>query len=108
MSGVADSDSIVRFYGSLGLIIENVISKPDHAHFSLEEVKNLMLQASKKSAILVVTQKDFVKLSDLGVECYSEPLKSVHVPDANKVGVLTREMLTKEWVQIAFERLHLN
>ena len=67
-----------------------------------------MNEAAQQSALLVVTTKDWVKLRDLGVSAYSDPLSDVLKPDPYKVGVLKREMSSKEWIQIAFERLHLS
>ena len=105
LCGVASPESVAAFYSQQGYRVERFISKRDHARFELGEVNNLMKEAALAGAILAVTEKDFVKISELGIGCYPD-LSSIRQPDPNRVGVLKRKLLSKDWIPASlFDKL---
>jgi len=83
---------VAQFYRRAGVEIRRMIPKPDHARFDREEIDRHIAEAKLDGASLAVTEKDFVKLSELG---FGE----------DELFVLRREMTSKEWANQVFERL---
>ena len=70
-TAVGDPAELEQFYRKLGLQIEKVIAKPDHAVPDLGEVKKLMEEARAAGALLAITEKDGVKFPpELRERCF--------------------------------------
>jgi lipid-A-disaccharide synthase len=87
LCGIADPVELVSFYRAKGLVIKNIITKPDHAEFREEEVKKLMEQAKADGCILAMTEKDIVKIHSLSSFIY----------------VLKRSIQNHDWIDAVFE-----
>ncbi len=61
-SGIGNPDKFFLSLNELGLNIIETQSFPDHYNYSREEVEQLYLTANNKSATLVTTEKDWVKM----------------------------------------------
>ena len=87
LCAIADPVELIGFYRERGLVIKNIILKPDHSEFNEEEVKKLMIQAIEDGAVLAVTKKDRVKIP-------------THFDD---IYILTRSMRNRDWIDAVFE-----
>ena len=66
LAGIANPDNFFMLLKNNNLIIEKKIIYPDHYMFSKEEIKKIIEEAKEKNLKIIMTEKDFFKISDFG------------------------------------------
>ena len=64
LAGIANPDNFFMLLEKNNLIIEKKIIFPDHYMFNKEEVKKIIEEAKEKNLKIIMTEKDFFKVSD--------------------------------------------
>lgn len=62
ISGLASPESFHLFVKSLGANVIETITFSDHHEFSAEEINEVLVKASQKSALVICTEKDMIKV----------------------------------------------
>ncbi len=96
LTALGDPREVEDYYRQQGVTILHSIRLGDHAPFETAAVKKLIEEAAEEGALLAVTQKDFMKLRELGFQVYKGPLSELEQPKANQIAVLRREADVKE------------
>ncbi len=64
--GIANPDNFFLLLKNNNLIVEKKIIYPDHYMFSKDEIKKIIEEAKEKNLKIIMTEKDFFKISDFG------------------------------------------
>ena len=66
LAGIANPNNFFMLLEKNNLIIEKKIIFPDHYIFDKEELKKIIEEAKEKNLKIIMTEKDFFKVSDFG------------------------------------------
>jgi tetraacyldisaccharide 4'-kinase len=68
VTAIATPDSFYRYLERFGVEICEKVSFSDHYFFTLEDVNDLLIKATQKSAIILCSEKDMVKIKRVSLD----------------------------------------
>ena len=66
VAGIANPDNFFMLLKKNNLIVKKKIIYPDHYMFNKEEIKKIIEEAKEQNLKIIMTEKDFFKISDFG------------------------------------------